>query len=770
MGDDGHYEELKEPIENLAREIARKYIRELSREATKRAIISEIKGLKKEEIVDLEKEFKERSDEENVAHFKEAADKIFVEITQGSIKGSKIIEQISTVLEDSSGIGDYNIYKDLKTPVEDLAREITQNYVKELSREATKRAIKSKLGSLNEKQILELENEIKNKSDEEKLSQFEEAAEKIFSGIHAGSIKGDKKIDQISKILEPSFDTGISVPAGEKHNRINIRHPIALFVTPVVILLLAVSILVAVSSLSISPGNLNFELDEDDSGSDDLHITNEGKGILVWWADSDQPWLSLSQNRGVNSGTFSVTVDTADLNPGEHTGRITVQSPMGKEQCLVEVTVGSAIPPVGRQISTDPLLYVSPALDSFNFSLTPDTSESRQLRISNGGEGTLEWEVSANEKWINLSPNSGSNSGTVNVTVNSEALEPGEYEGTITIKSNGGDEEGIIHLNVTPGEEPILTVYPRSLYFKLNEGESSSQKLRISNSGEGTLEWEVSSEESWIDLDPPNGINSEVVTVTVDGGDLDPGEYEGTITIGSNGGNEDLPVKLEVLKVSKPPLLVVTPDPPSFKINLSEGASTSREFQISNGGGGTLEWEVLSDQWWITINPGEGINSDNVTVTINGDLEPGEYSGIITVNSNGGNKEGEITLNVIQEDTTDPTELGEITELRPGLLEKLPVLSLSPDPLSLNFSLLGGLSYSEQFKILNTGGGTLEWELSSEDSWITVSPEKGTNNETVKVTVDTEDMALGTHRGTIKIASNGGNKTGEVNLFVYDLK
>ena len=113
------------------------------------------------------------------------------------------------------------------------------------------------------------------------------------------------------------------------------------------------------------PGNINLELDEEESSSDHLHISNEGKGILVWWADSDQSWLSLSQNMGVNSGTFIVTVDTVNLDPGEHTGtKCPIQSPMGKEQCMVKLAVRGKIP---ADPILAPILYVSPDPDSFNF-------------------------------------------------------------------------------------------------------------------------------------------------------------------------------------------------------------------------------------------------------------------------------------------------------------------------------------------------------------------------------------------------------------------
>ncbi|HII01638.1 TPA: BACON domain-containing protein [Methanosarcinaceae archaeon] len=180
---------------------------------------------------------------------------------------------------------------------------------------------------------------------------------------------------------------------------------------------------------------------------------------------------------------------------------------------------------------------------------------------------------------------------------------------------------------------------------------------------------------------------------------------------------------------------------------MATGEPGYEKFYISNEGGGDLEWEVSRP--WIPLNQESGTNSSIVTVTVDTyGLSPGEgYEGNITIESNGGTEEGIVYLNVLGEE---------------------PILAVDPDPLDLDYYVLTNLSYSREFEILNEGQGTLEWGVSSDESWITISPEEGTNEETVTVTVDTEGMETGVHRGTIKIVSNGGNKEGEVNLTVYE--
>ena len=48
-------------------------------------------------------------------------------------------------------MGDDEHFEEPRVPIADLARKITRNYIQELTREATKRAIKSKIQSLNER-------------------------------------------------------------------------------------------------------------------------------------------------------------------------------------------------------------------------------------------------------------------------------------------------------------------------------------------------------------------------------------------------------------------------------------------------------------------------------------------------------------------------------------------------------------------------------------------------------------------------------------------
>ncbi len=117
--------------------------------------------------------------------------------------------------------------------------------------------------------------------------------------------------------------------------------------------------------------------------------------------------------------------------------------------------------------------------------------------------------------------------------------------------------------------------------------------------------------------------------------------------------------------IARPPLLSVSPDPPSFNFDISSAGARYQTFYIFNTGGGTLSWSVRADQpWWIKVYPESGTGSGTVTINVNTvNLVPGKYKGTITVTSNGGVKTGSIYLNLASapSQTVDGTSGARIT-------------------------------------------------------------------------------------------------------------
>jgi hypothetical protein len=86
-----------------------------------------------------------------------------------------------------------------------------------------------------------------------------------------------------------------------------------------------------------------------------------------------------------------------------------------------------------------------------------------------------------------------------------------------------------------------------------------------------------------------------------------------------------------------------------------------------------------------------------------------------------------------------------------------PVLDVSPTSLSFVGQVGGANPGAKTFTISNSGGGTLNWNVSSNVAWATISPEAGTDVANIVVTVDTTGMELGTHTGEIMISADGAD-------------
>jgi len=154
--------------------------------------------------------------------------------------------------------------------------------------------------------------------------------------------------------------------------------------------------------------------------------------------------------------------------------------------------------------------------------------------------------------------------------------------------------------------------------------------------------------------------------------------------------------------------LVVTPRSLHFG-----GSTMQRTFQITNGGTGTLIWDATPDSVWISVDPTSGTGDQIVTVTVDRcGIAPGTTrSGQVLVTSNGGIDSVSVTADWMPEFTVSPTFL----VFDGG----------DPDP--------------RTFQIQTACPGTSIWSLEliyiNYDDWMTVTPEQGSGDATVTVTV-----------------------------------
>jgi len=105
--------------------------------------------------------------------------------------------------------------------------------------------------------------------------------------------------------------------------------------------------------LSLSRSGLRFMASVSEAGilERSLDIGVSGASPLAWTADTDVPWLSCSPAAASGNRTVAVLVQTSGLEPGQHSGRITIRCP-GASNSPQSVSVVLSLHGRGRRASS----------------------------------------------------------------------------------------------------------------------------------------------------------------------------------------------------------------------------------------------------------------------------------------------------------------------------------------------------------------------------------------------------------------------------------
>jgi hypothetical protein len=195
---------------------------------------------------------------------------------------------------------------------------------------------------------------------------------------------------------------------------------------------------------------------------------------------------------------------------------------------------------VSDVFAAPPLLEVSPIHLEF-IAYEGDVNPASQV-ISiwkAGGNGTLRWEVTEGCNWLVAEPSSGQSTGevdNVNISVDISGLSAGTYNCQLTLTGAKADNSPqIVNVNLVIYRSLIL-LSASELGFRATEGGTNpgDQILTISNSGTGTLNWEITEDCNWLSVEPTNGsstveVNDVIISVDITG--LGAGVYDCNLTI-----------------------------------------------------------------------------------------------------------------------------------------------------------------------------------------------------------------------------------------------
>ena len=185
--------------------------------------------------------------------------------------------------------------------------------------------------------------------------------------------------------------------------------------------------------ISLVPTSLAFSATQGGSNpaAQVVNISNVGTGTLNWSVFEHSIVALNRPASGTAPGSLSVTANVAGLSAATYSASITVMgSGASNSPQSIPVTLTVAAP--------TPTLTVSPA--SLTFSATQGAANPANQSLSITSNGS--WSVSEAMSWLTVSPATGSNNGTVTVSVDPTTATVGTNSGTITITGGGITEDG----------------------------------------------------------------------------------------------------------------------------------------------------------------------------------------------------------------------------------------------------------------------------------------------------------------------------------------
>ena len=311
----------------------------------------------------------------------------------------------------------------------------------------------------------------------------------------------------------------------------------------------------------------------------------------------------------------------------------------------------------------------------------------------------INWTLNKDADWLTVLPTNGSDNGTFTAAY-TDNPSVSERIGTITINGNGISR----NVSVTQaGVPPMLGATPEERNVDYTGG---STTLSI----ESNIDWTISDDAEWLTESTVNGANNDTIIVTYSD-NIVTSPRVGTVTISGGGITRNVTIAQKAV----PFALTVIPEERNAGY-----ISGSTIFIVESN----TTWTATSETDWITVNPKNGSISDTIEVAYADNINTNPRVGSITINGGG------------------------ITKIITITQEAVPIaLAVTPEECTVGY-----LADSAAFNIESN----TSWTVSNEVEWLTVSPNKGLNDETLIVKYS-ENKNINQRVGTLTIT--GGDLT-----------
>jgi hypothetical protein len=512
--------------------------------------------------------------------------------------------------------------------------------------------------------------------------------------------------------------------------------------------------------INLNKTSLSFEAAEGGSNPSPqtFQIQNSGADTLSYSLSTNKSWLTVSPTSGTSTGEWdiiTVNVNSYSLGGGHHTGTITITAPEAPNSPR-EVTVNLAVKPKNPYIELDKQSL------SFIGYIGASNPPSQVVNIRNFGMGSMTYYIDEAVAWMSVSPVSGTSSGewdAITARVDITDLAEGKYSGTMIFTSPEATNSPVqlpVNLEIKKGAYAKILLNKSSMTFQIKKGQTSydAKNFKIKNSGAGTLNYQISTEEEWINVFPESGNSSgewDRITVSVDASGLSSGQHHGKVIVSSyNASNSPQDIKVTLIKEA--PGIELSKLSLDFTAVKGEGNPGSKAFKVRNSGKGTLSYNIKSNKEWAKITPTSGNSKgewDEVKVLVKtSSLKPGKHTGIITITAS-------------EAENSPQSLVVSLSVLTPTIQLNKKLLSFTAQEGQDNPS-------PQNFLIRNSGAGTLSYRIKADKNWISFSPKSGECKggwNPVRLSIDISSLEMGNHQGTITVtATHADNSPKQVNV------
>jgi predicted outer membrane repeat protein len=270
------------------------------------------------------------------------------------------------------------------------------------------------------------------------------------------------------------------------------------------------------------------------------------------------------------------------------------------------------------------VFWVSPKKFEFEAYENASNPQARIFSVRNSGWQPLCWRVNTDCDWLIIDPNQGSTMvevDEVNLNVDIKGLIWGQHDCRIVISDpNAENSPQIIDVNLVI-YGPLIDLSAEECEFHAYEGgiNPAAKILTIGNNGGGTLSWEISHDCSWLEVTPGSGNCSmgetNQVTISVGIVGLHWGEYYCKLEV-RDPHAENNPKNVDVDLVVYGPTIDLSANQLEFYAFEGGSNPSDQTIAISNGGGGTLNWEIEYDCNWLRVYPTSGSTSMGETAEV----------------------------------------------------------------------------------------------------------------------------------------------------------